>query len=38
MLNQQTDMRQRESDERLRIRALLMPYFQEYMANIGGRR
>lgn len=35
MMNQQTAMRQRESDERLRIRKLLMPYFEDYMASMG---
>lgn len=38
MMNQQTALRRRESDEQMRIRQLLMPYFQEYLASATGGR
>lgn len=36
MMNQQTAQRERESQEKMRIRALLMPYFEQYMAGMTG--
>lgn len=35
-LNRSMDMREDEFSERQRIRAMLMPYFQQYLARAGG--